>query len=124
MTRYQTDVAILGGGPSGLMLSRLLFLEGIRSVIIERQPMQHVLERIRAGVLEEGSVNLMQDAGLGDRVLREGQRHSGFRITYGDDELRIDIQKLTGKQVTVYGQTEVTKDLFASVSGNGIKILE
>ena len=124
MTKYQTDVAILGGGPSGLMLSRLLFLEGIRSVIIERQPMQHVLERIRAGVLEEGSVNLMQEAELGDRVLREGQRHSGFRITYGDDELRIDIEKLTGKQVTVYGQTEVTKDLFASVSGNGIKILE
>ncbi|MGB1967725.1 MAG: FAD-dependent monooxygenase, partial [Litorivicinaceae bacterium] len=100
MTKYQTDVAILGGGPSGLMLSRLLFLDGIRSVIIERQPMQHVLERIRAGVLEEGSVNLMQEAELGDRVLREGQRHSGFRITYGDDELRIDIEKLTGKQVT------------------------
>ena len=100
MTKYQTDVAILGGGPSGLMLSRLLLLEGISSVIIERQPMQHVLERIRAGVLEEGSVNLMQEAGLGDRVLQEGQRHSGFRITYGDEELRIDIEKLTGKQVT------------------------
>ena len=83
MTKYQTDVAILGGGPSGLMLSRLLFLEGIRSVIIERQPMQHVLERIRAGVLEEGSVNLMQEAELGDRVLREGQRHSGFESPMG-----------------------------------------
>ena len=88
----------IGGGPSGLMLSRLLLLEGISSIIIERQPMQYVLERVRAGVLEEGSVNLMQDAGLGDRVLREGQKHSGFRITYGDDELRIDIERLTGKQ--------------------------
>ena len=79
MTKYQTDVAILGGGPSGLMLSRLLFLEGIRSVIIERQPMQTCWSEY-GRCLEEGSVNLMQEAELGDRVLREGQRHSGFRI--------------------------------------------
>lgn len=124
MINYQTDVIILGGGPSGLMLSRLLYLEGIKSIIIERQSMQHVLGRIRAGVLEQGSVDLMISADLGDRVLEEGQRHSGFRITFGDKELRIDIESLTGKQVTVYGQTEVTKDLFAAVSSSDTAILE
>lgn len=124
MTKYQTDVVILGGGPSGLMLSRLLFLEGISSIVIERQPMRHVLERIRAGILEQGSVDLMTTAGLGGRIKLEGQKHSGFRITYGDDEIRIDIEGLIGKHVTVYGQTEVTKDLYEAVLASGTSILE
>ena len=104
----KTDVAIIGSGPSGLLLSRLLKLKGISSVIVERQSITHVLSRIRAGVLEQGSVDMMQRAEVGTRVSSEGLRHDGFQITYGDRELRIDLQKLMGKGVTVYGQTEVT----------------
>ena len=124
MNVLTTEVAIIGAGPAGLMLSRLLSLNGISSVIIERQSMEHVLARIRAGVLEQGSVDLMRQAEVSDRVDSEGQRHSGFRITYGDEELRIDIETLTGKQVTVYGQTEVTKDLYHAVIDSETLILD
>ena len=120
----KTDVAIIGSGPSGLLLSRLLKLKGISSVIVERQSITHVLSRIRAGVLEQGSVDMMQRAEVGTRVSSEGLRHDGFQITYGDRELRIDLQKLMGKGVTVYGQTEVTKDLYHAVISDKTQIIE
>lgn len=118
------DVAIIGAGPSGMMLARLLKLNGISSALIERQSMTHVLSRIRAGVLEQGSVDMMKLAEIGERVSLEGDQHTGFSITYGNDSLRIDLEKLTGKKVTVYGQTEVTKDLYKVIQQDEIPLFE
>jgi len=118
------DVAIIGAGPSGMLLARLLKLNGISSALVERQSMTHVLSRIRAGVLEQGSVDMMKLAEIGERVSREGDQHTGFSITYGNDSLRIDLEKLTGKKVTVYGQTEVTKDLYKVIQQDGIPLFE
>ena len=118
------DVAIIGAGPSGMLLARLLKLNGISSALVERQSMSHVISRIRAGVLEQGSVDMMKLAEIGDRVSREGDQHTGFSITYGNDSLRIDLEKLTGKKVTVYGQTEVTKDLYKVIEQDDIPLLE
>ena len=118
------DVAIVGAGPSGMLLARLLKLNGISSALVERQSMNHVLSRIRAGVLEQGSVDMMKLADIGDRVSLEGDQHAGFSITYGNDSLRIDLEKLTGKKVTVYGQTEVTKDLYKVIQQDGIPLFE
>ena len=118
------DVAIIGAGPSGMLLARLLKLNGISSALVERQSMSHVISRIRAGVLEQGSVDMMKHAEIGDRVSREGDQHTGFSITYGNDSLRIDLEKLTGKNVTVYGQTEVTKDLYKVIEQDDIPLLE
>ena len=118
----KVDVAIVGAGPSGMLLARLLKLNGISSALVERQAMKHVLSRIRAGVLEQGSVDMMKLADIGDRVSIEGDQHAGFSITYGNDSLRIDLEKLTGKKVTVYGQTEVTKDLYTVIQQDGIPL--
>ena len=118
------DVAIIGAGPSGMLLARLLKLNGISSALVERQSMSHVISRIRAGVLEQGSVEMMKLAEIGDRVSREGDQHTGFSITYGNDSLRIDLEKLTGKNVTVYGQTEVTKDLYKVIEQDDIPLFE
>lgn len=124
MQRFVTDIAIVGAGPSGMMLAKLLHNAGIRAILVERQPMQHVLTRIRAGVLEQGTVNVLTQAGVGDRAAREGQRHSGFILSYGDDQLRIDLESLVNREVTVYGQTEVTKDLYDALNADGIVILD
>jgi len=118
------DVAIIGAGPSGMLLARLLKLNGISAALVERQSMTHVLSRIRAGVLEQGSVDMMKLAEIGDRVALEGDQHTGFSITYGNDSLRIDLEKLTGKKVTVYGQTEVTKDLHKVIQQDAIPLFE
>jgi p-hydroxybenzoate 3-monooxygenase len=118
------DVAIIGAGPSGMLLARLLKLNGISSALVERQSMSHVISRIRAGVLEQGSVEMMKLAEIGERVSREGDQHTGFSITYGNDSLRIDLEKLTGKKVTVYGQTEVTKDLYKVIEQDDIPLFE
>ena len=118
------DVAIIGAGPSGMLLARLLKLNGISSALVERQSMSHVISRIRAGVLEQGSVDMMKLAEIGDRVALEGDQHTGFSITYGNDSLRIDLEKLTGKKVTVYGQTEVTKDLHKVIQQDAIPLFE
>lgn len=105
----QTQVAIIGSGPAGLLLSQLLSRSGIRSIILERQSREYVEARIRAGVLEQGTVDLLREAGVSERLDREGLIHDGFEIAFGGAHYRIDLKGATGgKVVTVYGQTEVT----------------
>jgi p-hydroxybenzoate 3-monooxygenase len=108
----RTQVAIIGSGPSGLLLGQLLTDAGIDNVILERSTKDHVLERIRAGVLEEGTCALLDKAGAGERMRREGLPHDGFDLTFDGKRHRIDLHDLTGgRRVMVYGQTEVTRDL-------------
>jgi p-hydroxybenzoate 3-monooxygenase len=107
----RTQVAIIGGGPAGLLLGQLLYRAGIDAVILERQSADHVLSRIRAGVLEPGTVEMLDQAGVGARLHAEGLSHSGFELAFDGMRHRIDLQTLTGQHVTVYGQTEVTRDL-------------
>ena len=108
----KTQVAIIGGGPSGLLLSQLLHTRGIDSVVLERKTKDYVLARIRAGVLEQGLVGLMEQAGCAERMHTEGFPHDGTLISYGDEMFRVDFAKHTGTPVMVYGQTEVTRDLY------------
>ncbi len=117
-----TQVAIIGGGPSGLLLSQLLHNAGIDTVILERQSRVHVLSRIRAGVLEQGLVALMEEAGVGDRVRTEGLLHDGTILAYGNDQFRIDFSAHVDQPVVVYGQTEVTRDLYASLDARDGRI--
>ena len=115
----RTQVGIVGSGPSGLLLSQLLDLAGIDSVVLERRSRDYVLGRIRAGVLEEGTVNMLRQAQAGARMDREGLVHEGFEIAFGDRRFRIDLNKYTGKTVMVYGQTELTKDLMEARDERG-----
>ena len=109
-----TQVGIVGGGPAGLMLSHLLHLKGIDSVVLESRTREEVEGTIRAGVLEQNTVDLMVDTGLGDRVKREGLTHHGIELRFGGRGHRIDFDELTGgRAVTVYPQHEVLKDLIA-----------
>ncbi|WP_298494958.1 4-hydroxybenzoate 3-monooxygenase [uncultured Maritimibacter sp.] len=113
MTVSKTQVAIIGGGPSGLLLSQLLHLKGIETVVLERQTREYVLGRIRAGVLERGFVALMHEAQCAERMDREGEVHEGFVISDNKVMHHIDLEGLTGGDtVMVYGQTEVTRDLY------------
>ncbi|MBT3917020.1 MAG: 4-hydroxybenzoate 3-monooxygenase [Rhodospirillaceae bacterium] len=108
----RVQVGIIGAGPSGLLLSQLLHLQGIETIVLERRTADYVLGRIRAGVLEQGMVDLLHQAKAGDRMAREGLIHDGFEIIFNGKRLHIDMKGLTGGDVvTVYGQTEVTKDL-------------
>jgi p-hydroxybenzoate 3-monooxygenase len=107
----RTQVAIIGAGPAGLMLGRLLELAGIDAVILERRSLDYVLGRIRAGVLEHGTVELMERAGAGARMHAEGLVHEGVELSFDGDRQRIDFKALIGQWVMVYGQTEVTRDL-------------
>ncbi|WP_069300579.1 4-hydroxybenzoate 3-monooxygenase [Neptunicoccus sediminis] len=118
----KTQVAIIGGGPSGLLLSQLLDKHGIDSIVLERKTKDYVLGRIRAGVLEQGLVGLMEQAGCAERMHAEGYPHDGTLVSYGDEIFRIDFAELTGKPVMVYGQTEVTRDLYAAREKAGGKI--
>ena len=112
----QTQVGIIGGGPSGLCLARLLSLAGIKSVILERQDRAYVEARIRAGILEQGMIDLMRKADVGARMDREGLLHDGIVLTVDERVERVDLSGLTGgKQVMVYGQTELTRDLYDAV---------
>ena len=116
----KTQVAIIGAGPSGLLLGRLLELQGIDNIIIEAKSPDYVLGRIRAGVLEQGTTTLLREAQLGDRMDREGQVHDGFALSFLGREERIDLKGLTGgKTVMVYGQTEVTRDLMDARAQSG-----
>jgi p-hydroxybenzoate 3-monooxygenase len=108
----RTQVGIIGAGPSGLLLARLLHLQGIESVIVERQSKAHVLGRIRAGVLEQGMANLLREAQIGQRMDEEGLVHEGIHLAFSDRLERIDLAEHTGgKTVMIYGQTELTLDL-------------
>ncbi|MGF1477098.1 MAG: 4-hydroxybenzoate 3-monooxygenase [Geminicoccaceae bacterium] len=109
----KTKVAIIGGGPAGLLLSQILHLNGIDSVVLERRSRDYVLGRIRAGVLEQGLTNMLRNAEVGERLDRQGAVHTGVNLAFGGRTHRIDLEGLTGgKTVIVYGQTEVTKDLY------------
>ena len=119
----KTQVVIIGGGPSGLLLSQLLNKGGVDTVILERTSRERVLARIRAGVLESGTVSMLEEAGVAERARLEGHPHTGCYLTDDDLMVRIDFQELTGKQVLVYGQTEVTKDLYAAQDRLGTTIL-
>lgn len=119
----KTEVVIIGGGPSGLLLSQLLNRAGVDTVILERTSRARVLARIRAGVLEDGTVNLLREAGVGDRMDREGQPHEGCYLTDDDLMVRINFHELTGKKVMVYGQTEVTADLYDAQDAIGTTIV-
>lgn len=107
----RTQVAIIGSGPSGLLLGQLLADAGVDTIILERATKDYVLGRIRAGVLEEGMADMLDQAGAGARMRREGLPHDGFDLTFSGRHHRIDLHALTGKRVVVYGQTEVTRDL-------------
>ncbi|MEQ9694799.1 4-hydroxybenzoate 3-monooxygenase [Shimia sp. SDUM112013] len=116
----RTQVAIIGGGPSGLLLSQLLHRKGIDSIVLERKTRDYVLGRIRAGILETGFVDLMHEAGVGARMDKESFVHDGTVIAYGETQFGINFQDLTGRHVVVYGQTEVTRDLYdAREKANG-----
>jgi len=117
--KTRTQVGIVGGGPSGLLLAQLLKKAGVESVVLERQSRDYVLSRIRAGVLEHGTVELLQQAGVGERVQREGLVHDGVMLQFDSRLHRIDFRELVGASVTVYGQTEVTRDLMNARDASG-----
>ena len=114
MTHERTQVGILGGGPAGLLLSHLLAQSGISSVVLESRSRDHLEHRIRAGVLEQGTRDLLVQSGVGARLEREGMQHEGCLIRFGVETRRIDFRALAGKAVTVYGQHEVVRDLIAA----------
>ena len=119
----KTQVCIVGAGPAGLLLGHLLRAEGIACVVIERQTPDYVLGRIRAGVLEQVTVSLMERLGLDARLKDEGLSHDGFNLADGERLIRIDIAGLTGKQVVVYGQTELTRDLMDACAERGLEVI-
>ncbi|MFT5111607.1 MAG: p-hydroxybenzoate 3-monooxygenase [Parasphingorhabdus sp.] len=120
----KTQVCIIGGGPSGLLLSQLLHLNGIDTIVLERQTQEYVLGRIRAGVLEQGFVGLMREAQCGDRMDREGEVHHGFYIASDNRLDRVDLQKYSGgSSVVIYGQTEITQDLYQARARMGGKVI-
>lgn len=119
----KTDVVIIGAGPAGLLLGHLLCQAGIHAVILERQTRSHVESRIRAGVLEDITTNILDQLKINKRLHAEGLTHEGFNLADGNRRIHIDINGLTGRAVTVYGQTEITRDLIDAASGRGLEIL-
>jgi p-hydroxybenzoate 3-monooxygenase len=120
----RTQVAIIGAGPAGLLLSHLLHLRGIESVVLEARSRDYVEHRVRAGVLEQGTVDTLVSSGVGERMLREGLVHSGIELRFGGQGHRIAFEKLVpGRAITVYGQQEVVKDLIAARLAAGGQIL-
>ena len=113
----KTQVVIVGAGPSGLLLSQLLERNGVASVVLERQSRDHVERRIRAGLLEWTTVELLKEAGIGDRMMREGLIHDGFLLAFDGRTHRIDLTRLSGRHVLVYGQTEIQRDLGELAAG-------
>jgi p-hydroxybenzoate 3-monooxygenase len=121
MTSQRTQVAIIGAGPSGLLLGQLLHKAGIDAVIVERQSADYVLSRIRAGILEQGTVDLLHEAGVGQGVATDGTVHHSIELVFSGVRHAIDVHGLTGgKVVTAYGQTEVTRDLMAARAAAGL----
>jgi p-hydroxybenzoate 3-monooxygenase len=119
----RVQVAIIGAGPAGLLLGQLLHRAGIDTLILESRSQEHVLARVRAGVLESGTVELLERAGVGARCKAEGLKHEGFELAFGGARRRIDLERLTGRSVTVYGQTEITKDLVQARAEAGAPIV-
>src|SRR5215216_5432226 len=110
----RTQVAIIGAGPAGLVLSHLLHQHGIESVVLERHDRAYIERRLRAGVLEQATVDLLRASGLGERMDREGLTHHGIYLQFAGERHRIDMTELTGRSIKVYGQHEVVKDLIAA----------
>ncbi len=113
------QVAIIGAGPAGLLLSHLLHREGIESVVLEARSREYVEQRVRAGVLEHPTVQLLDEVGLADRLHREGLQHGGIHLLFDGERHHLDFTELTGKTITVYGQQEVVKDLIAARTASG-----
>ena len=114
MDEVRTQVAIIGAGPAGMLLSHLLAAEGIESVVVESRTEQYVASRIRAGILEQSTVDLLRATGLGERLDAEGHQHRGIYLQWPGERHHLDFVDLTGRSVWVYGQTEVQKDLVAA----------
>jgi p-hydroxybenzoate 3-monooxygenase len=119
----RTQVGIIGAGPAGLMLAQLLYLEGIESIVIESHTRQYIEERIRAGVLEQGTVEMMTAMGVGDRLKREGLIHEGVSFCFQNHRRRVDLKEMAGRTITVYAQHEVIKDLVAARIATGQPLL-
>src|SRR3954465_9976338 len=119
----RTQVAIVGGGPAGLMLGRLLELRGIESVVLELRDREYVQQRVRAGVLEQGTMDLMDEVGVGERMHREGLIHHGVELRFGGEGHRIALAELTGgRAITIYGQQEVVRDLIDARQASGLPL--
>ncbi|MBO1267765.1 4-hydroxybenzoate 3-monooxygenase [Arthrobacter cavernae] len=118
-TTITTQVAIMGAGPAGLMLSHLLAKQGIESVVVEIRSRKEIQETVRAGILEHGTVNLLVDSGVSDRVLRDGDRHDGIELRFNGESHRIDFKELVGESVWLYPQTDVFADLAARREADG-----
>jgi p-hydroxybenzoate 3-monooxygenase len=120
----RTQVGIVGAGPAGLVLSHLLYLQGIDSVVVENRSRQYSEQRVRAGVLEQGTVDLLTQMGVGERMKTEGLVHYGIELRFGGRGHRIDFQDLTdGKGITIYAQHEVLKDLNNARAATGGQVL-
>src|SRR5512138_1494561 len=116
----RTRVAIVGAGPAGLLLGALLHRAGVDNVIVEQRSAEYVLGRIRAGVLEQTTVDLLDEAGVSARAHAQGLLHAGIELAFGGSRHRIDFKALTGRHVMVYGQTEVTRDLMDAREAEGL----
>ena len=119
----RTQVGIVGGGPSGLLLARLLGMQGIETVVLERRTPDYLRARVRAGLLEQGTVDLLTEAGLGERLARERLIHDGVELAFDGRRHRIDLKGLAGKVVTIYGQAEIQKDLMDAHTTMGTKVV-
>jgi p-hydroxybenzoate 3-monooxygenase len=119
----RTQVGIVGGGPSGLLLARVLGLAGIDSVVLERRTPDYLRARIRAGLLEQGTVDMLTEVGVGDRLARERLVHDGLELAFDGRRLRIDLKGLSGKVVSIYGQAEIQKDLMDAHASAGSRIV-
>jgi len=122
MRASRTQVGVVGAGPAGLLLARLLRLAGIDCVVLERRSPEYLRARIRAGLLEQGTVDILAEAGLGTRLLRERLIHDGVEFAFNGRRHRIDLKGLTGKAVTIYGQAEVQKDLMEAHLAMGTEV--
>ena len=121
-TDLQAQVAIIGAGPAGMLLSHLLAADGVESIVLETRSEEYVASRIRAGILEQSTVDLLRRCGLGERLEREGDRHRGIYLQWPNERHHIDFVDLTGRSVWVYGQTEVQKDLIDARTAAGQEI--